>query len=319
MSSHNLDYSNITVYGIKSPPLRYTWSSYLIFIITSSLLGDTLILLASIRYRAVKLHRALILIIQHMVVCDLILSVLDILPRLVFVLTDRWEFGHFACVMSPHIRHCLNLTNILLNCAMTCSKLMLLRYPLRFGSIDRTVVRCICITCWLGALIWPMVFLFLDIKFNDVEISYRGYNCEFEFSSVTWKWLGPLFGLFFGVIPQSIVIAATICLLKRARHVVHRDRETLKWQGILTTILTAAVFIISYLPYQVYRAGQFVTASYKSNSFFHVGYFRLTNLLLYLNISCNFYICYFTVHSFRNFLWSKLEFFVGKVGKILSW
>ena len=319
MSLHHPNYNNITVYGIKSPTVRYSWASYLILIIASSIIGDTLILIASIKYRAVKLHRALVLIIQHMVVCDLILSVLDIFPKLVFVLKDRWEFGHFACVMSPHIRHCLNLTNILLNCAITCSKLMLLRYPLRFGSIDRTVVRCICISCWLVALIWPAIFLFSDIKFNDVEISYRGYSCEFEFTSVTWKWLGPVFGLFFGLIPLTTVTATTICLLKRAKNVVRRDRKTLKWQGIVTTILTAAVFIISYLPYQVYRAGQFFTASYKSNSFFHVGYFRLTNSFLYLSTSCNFYICYFTVHSFRNFLWSKLGLFVGKVRKILSW
>ena len=60
---HYHQYSNETLYGIKSDTVRYTWAGYFIFIFTSSLLGNTTILIASIKYRVFKLHRVFIVII----------------------------------------------------------------------------------------------------------------------------------------------------------------------------------------------------------------------------------------------------------------
>ena len=54
--------SNKTIYGIDAA--RYTWAGYFLFVIISSLIGDTTILIASIRYKAFKLHKVTVTIIQ---------------------------------------------------------------------------------------------------------------------------------------------------------------------------------------------------------------------------------------------------------------
>ena len=81
-TSQNYDeYSNKTAYSIKSDAVRYTWAGYYLFVIASSVIGDTTILIASIKYKAIKLHRVIIAIIQHIAFFDLIVSVTYFLPK----------------------------------------------------------------------------------------------------------------------------------------------------------------------------------------------------------------------------------------------
>ena len=69
---HSHTFSNHTLYGIYSDAVRYLWAGYFVFVLLSSLIGDTTILIASIKYRAFKLHKVVVVIIQHIAVCDLL-------------------------------------------------------------------------------------------------------------------------------------------------------------------------------------------------------------------------------------------------------
>ena len=93
MISHDYPYSNRTLYGIKSNAVRYTWAGYYLFVIASSFIGDTIILVASIKYKAFKLHRGITVIIHHIAFCDLMVTALNILPRFITLIRDEWMFG----------------------------------------------------------------------------------------------------------------------------------------------------------------------------------------------------------------------------------
>ena len=60
MNVFDSEFSNKTEYGIETAAQRYTWAGYYLFVILSSLIGDTTILVASIKFRAIKLHRVLV-------------------------------------------------------------------------------------------------------------------------------------------------------------------------------------------------------------------------------------------------------------------
>ena len=59
------NYSNYTQFGIKDEAERYTYAGWLTFTVISSLLGDTIILIASIKYKAFKLNKIVVVFIQH--------------------------------------------------------------------------------------------------------------------------------------------------------------------------------------------------------------------------------------------------------------
>ena len=246
------EFSNKTLYGIESEPARYTWLSYYLFALTSSLAGDTTILVSSIRYRAFQLNKTIVIIIQHIAVCDLTLSLIDIFPKLTSIVLDRWVFGTTLCHLFFNARYYFNLTNLLLICTMTSSKLLLLKFPLRFGNSSSRKAHVLCAACWITALTVPAIFLIVDS--NDIHFSYRSYECDHGFSRDIWNWLKPLVAILVIFTPNCVVLATTIRLLVIARKVAHRGRQSLKWQGILTTVLTAAVHLRSTL-HCVYRGG----------------------------------------------------------------
>jgi hypothetical protein len=109
-------------------------------------------------------------------------------------------------------------------------------------------------------------------------------------------------------IPTCHVVATTICVLVLARQVARRRRESLKRQGIMATVLIAAAFCLSIMPYGVYRFGEsFFDKDDKSKKIFHTTYLKIADAFLLINTISNFYIYSLTVQSFRNFLWSIIN------------
>ena len=309
-TSRDYPYSNKTIYGIKSDAARYTWAGYYLFILISSLVGDTIILIASLKYRAFNLHKVIIVIIQHIALCDLMVTIMAVVPTIVFLISNEWMFGDFLCYLSTYTRYYCYLTSILLICNMTTSKLLLLKYPFRCETISVTKAHTSGGACWLAALILPATTLIvtgLDGHW-DIYFSYGNYICEYGFMSETWGWLRPLLTVLVIFTPNCLVVATTVYLLVIAKHVARRGRESLKWQGIMTTVLTATVYCISVLPFAVYNfAESIVTVDDESTSFFHTSFYRIAVSFPYLNTISNFYIYSLSVHSFRDFLWSRIQ------------
>ena len=75
-----MKYDNYTLYGIHSKTERGLLIGYNSFVIISTVIGDTLILIGSLRYNAIKLHKILVTFIQHIAVVDLLLVVFTIVP-----------------------------------------------------------------------------------------------------------------------------------------------------------------------------------------------------------------------------------------------
>ena len=123
--------NNATIYGIQNEVERYLWVGYLVVVLASSLIGDTIVLIASIKYNAFKLNKFIIAIIQHMAVCDLILSLDYVVPLLVSVITNRWVFGDFLAYFQEFVGYWAFPVSNVLVCALSVSKFLLVRYPLR--------------------------------------------------------------------------------------------------------------------------------------------------------------------------------------------
>ena len=300
------EYSNKTRYGLESVSLRYTWAGYYLFVILSSFIGDTTILVASIKYQAIKLHRVIVVIIQHIAVCDLMLSV-DTIVSIGSLLKGRWVFGTFVCHLSKYCKYYISTSSIFLISIMTTSKLLLIKYPLRFGQTSRKKAHILCLVCWAAAFSVPVSLLIVDRK--DVYFSYRTYAPAYGYLSEIWLYLKPPIAFFAVIAPVCIVVLTSVNLLLIARKFAQKDRQSMKWQGIITTVLTSTVFCISFLPMFLFLVlDPFLKTEVKVQKFY-LFLLRLAISFLLLNTISNFYIYCMTVSSFRSFVLSRLQQF----------
>ena len=128
------NYSNHTLFGIKSSPERYAFVSWVVFVVLCSFVGDTSILIASIKYKALKLHSVMITFIQHLAVCDLLNSLGNFFPSIISALANCEYFGEEVRYFRFWVTYYNNTVSIGLICAMTLTKLLLIKYPLRTAA-----------------------------------------------------------------------------------------------------------------------------------------------------------------------------------------
>ena len=87
---------NSTLYGVETAAERYSWLGWLTFVLFTSLIGDTTILIASIKYNAFKLHDCMVVFIQHIAVGDLLITLFGVVPMIVVLIAKKWVFGHIS-------------------------------------------------------------------------------------------------------------------------------------------------------------------------------------------------------------------------------
>ena len=81
-----------------------------------------------------------------------------------------------------------------------------------------------------------------------------------------------------------------------------RQHTRLRWQGVVTVVMTTAVFIVSWCPNLVVGV-----TSLTLKLHYNTSTWRTTQFLLNLNIMANFFIYCLTVPSFRECLRHKLQ------------
>ena len=242
------NFSNCTLFGVQNKTERYVYGGWFVFAITCSLLGDTTILVASIRYKAFKLQKIVVAFIQHIAVCDLLATISAIIPQLVSLIKDsnnRLLPIMRIFMISYEYGLCIHLVS-----AMTLGKLLSLKYPFRAGTWTTTRIHKFCAGIWITALSALVLQILIDKE--DIVFDCRVYTYMHTYTSSIWKILLPIISLVVLVTPNVIIVVSTVLLLKEARRVVTDTRESLRWQGIMTVVLTATVNTISFLPLAVY-------------------------------------------------------------------
>ena len=298
------DYSNYTLFGIKDAGERLALGGWQIFVILCSLFGDTTILVASMKYKAFKLHTIIVVFIQHIAVCDLLISLFNAIPNCVSVISNsdipslkyaRAFSGYFLFTV------CSFLVG-----AMTLGKLLLLKYPLKTGCWSTREAHKLCAGIWIFSTFTPILQLVVDK--DDIIFDFRVYSTMKKYSSAVWKILSPIVTLLIFSAPNTVIIVSTILLLKEARKVATGSRESLRWQGIITVVLTATVYTISFLPFAVYRMLEpFVEKDASVPGPFYLEFYRVACASLYFNVLSNFLIYSLSVTSFRRFLKTRFR------------
>jgi hypothetical protein len=299
------NYMNNHEEGIDSNAERYFWIVYHLFVLLSSLIGDTLIIIASFQKDALKINKFLVAVIQHIAVSDLASSIVTVLPATVSLQANSWVLGNALCYARVYTSLFTYTASAYFIVVLTASKSLILRYPLRASNWSTKRAHQVCTFLWIFSLNLPIIFLAMSV--NDVRFDYRVYNCRFKFSSdASWSKILAAIGFLYQLVAEVAIVVITILTLMsltEAMKSARRVRGSVPWQGTLAVALTAAVYLISHLPMTVYIMSlKFNNHDSKSL----VSFIRISYFLLALNVMSNFYIYTLTIKSFRRYLLSKV-------------
>jgi hypothetical protein len=143
---------NKALYDIENDVERFILLSWSIIVLLGSLIGDSVILIGTIKYKAIRQHKIIITVIQHMAVCDLLQTVFRIFPFTLAFITDHWVLGQLLCHVEENIGWICGGSTIFLTCSMTTFKLIIIKRPLRAGTWTSTLGHMICGAMWLAVL-----------------------------------------------------------------------------------------------------------------------------------------------------------------------
>ena len=297
--------SEKTQHQIESPIEKYAWILYFLIAFLSSLIGDIFILVASVGYNALKLNRYVVVIIQHIAVCDLLRSTVFVLPTTVSLLANGWIFGQTL----GYIIFFLNIFSFqvsnMLICVLTTTKILLLKYPARTAHWLKRRVHVMCGVVWVVSLWYPALRLADN---QTICFDYSVYHIFLGVSSV-WIIVITKAALVMTVLlPILLVVAttsATSCYLVKSRRVSRRSGGRRQWHGMVTVMVTAVVYCISIVPLWVVLVAFLFNINIASDAD-QATLRRITEFLTTLNVVSNFYIYCLTVPSFRCFLRTKV-------------
>ena len=124
-----------------------------VIVFITSLFGDSIILIGTIKYKAIKQHRVIVAVIQHLAILDLMASILYVLPKTVSLITDRWDLGAFPCSAYTYFWTFYLNSLSSLTLALPLVKLIIVKYPLRTVSWSTMIGHRICGALYLITII----------------------------------------------------------------------------------------------------------------------------------------------------------------------
>ena len=289
---------------------RFLLVTWVLIVLTSSLIGDSIILVASCRYKVINLPDTLLAIIQHMAVSDLLQSIFRAFPVATAVIADRWVLGEMVGHLEDNIMMITTGYIMSLTCALTVVKFVHLKYPFFARTWSRTTGHIICVTLlgFVLSIYAPILIGNIFYIGDTLSFSYLTYDCYYlghftieriphwyiSYSSIIYPVMH--------VLCFTILMTASILILLKAKKVRSRMGGRVRLQGTITVLLTVAVQLLSFLPSCVLYV-TWVTAGV----YFSGKAWRTVAFVIYLNTMANFYIFYFTARSFRAFLKNKMS------------
>ena len=299
------DLINVEVHEIHNDSFRYAYVAYLLFVMISSFIGDSLVLVGTVKFQAIKIKSYLVVFIQHIAVLDILTCITYIIPQVTSIIGNRWVLGHLICRMNYTITTYLFSVNQLLTCCLAFSKVCMIKFPdHRFvRNLTSKSGQIVCLIIWLFSLSLPTLIHVLE-KGNTFYFNAITGLCELKLTSRIWIIMQPLMAMIFMVAPYLLVLVSTIFLV---RHLIILRRQSRqigsrqRWQGILVVSITAASFTISTLPFYIYQSLA-EPGTDNLTGFIQEDFPRIAEACYSLNIMSNFYIYCLTVRSFREFL-----------------
>ena len=297
--------TNDTTANIPGKEETICWTIFHVLIVLLSLIGDTLILIGTTRHKAIKLHRVIIVVIQHLAVSNLLLTLFRVVPTIVSLVAGDWVMGMLLCLVNLNVVVIVTPVTAILTCILSTFKTLIVQYPLKTHTWTRRRAHIVCALCWLTCVIRPRQIM--NVFYASTEsffFDYIQYMCLVDLTStpISFVRFQNFFIYFSFMVVLVVMIVTSVLLLFKARQAAVRDRQSVRWQGVLVVGLTTGVILVSYLPDTIVPMIDNLTSVHPSSSIKPAACF-FDNV----NIVANFFVYSLAVKSFRVFLSTRIR------------
>jgi hypothetical protein len=293
---------------INSTSQSLPWIIYLIFVLLSSFIGDSIILISSMRYNVIKLNKLIVVVMQHIALCDILAATFFVLPTLISILAKEWILGDVVAYIHLFFNTCTFIANNILICSLVSIKLIILKFPLRTRNWNKKHIHMTCALVWvMAAIITGLRTIFdkggLLFSFIDYNINY-GLPSQYFVGEKVLLYVNTVVGVY---VPTFIIISTSLGIavyLVKSRRAAKQSGGDMRWQGMVTVVSTTTVYCLATIPYASFVIISTLSSKSVSGET-RVNVRRFFESLSTLNIMCNFFIYILTVPSLRIFLTSK--------------
>ena len=294
---------------------RYVMLIWTCTAVIISLVGNTTVLVASIKYNAIKLDKISIVLLRNLSAADILYTFYTIL-LLPLLSQQRDVYGDPFCWVSTAFGYFLAFVDITLICLLNIAKLTTLLYPFDARLRSARTGHIIACTVWLVVSCASTALALYNNLMNEMPfvLDSATYKCSSNVEPDAGSFVAAAFVVVFGITPTLIIAVSSAWLL----HFVHKVRG-LRMEGVVTVLLVSFVFFVSYVPYSVYEVvRKFMTARSKNTAWFLL-FRKFVVYFVYVNYAGNPVVYFVSVRSFREFVmdifWRLWKGGVGKVWK----
>ena len=279
-------------------------ATWLTFVGVVSLFGNSLVLVGSVKYGAIKLDSVTTTLIRHVAVAD-IGTVLTFYPVAISFMSDKLYHGGKFCAARFYIGSTFQMFSLQLICALNASKLISVMRPLHSASWSKIRGHAIACMIWVITI---LLFIYLGISTKGRIIYQPQINTclpdILQYNSVQMSVFKSF--IFLSTCCPVLITLLSTCWLLSIAYKMSRSQPTedsVKLQGVVTVVAIGALFSVSFAPWFCLLI---INGSGLQNGTCTGVTLRVFVSFLFLNNICNFIIYAASIKSFKSFVSFKL-------------
>ena len=169
-------------HGIENEVERSFLVLWVLTVLASSLVGNSITLIATYRYKALNLNKVIVAMIQHMAIGDLLQSIFRVFPAATALIADKWIFAEALGHVQDNSIVITTYYSISSTCALISVKYLHLKYPLVARTWSRKTGHIISLV--LLGFILGVYAPILVVKISHIRetlcFNYVSYECSYQ-------------------------------------------------------------------------------------------------------------------------------------------
>ena len=232
--------------------ISHIWCHLSLFL---GLLGNSYVLHSTIVYRAIKLDKLSVWIIQNLAVSDLINAVIVLIPVLISLYADsNWVLGETFCKISFGYKYLGIVANMVLINILSINKMIRCLFPLKTLNCSRTQRLSVTVTAVITMLIPPTWQLYKSTLTTIYQVHFSKSQCmcwmiQISTPKIWHLILDYLLSGLLNALPCITLIGVNTFLVIFA---VRKSTRTVNKMNIVVVILITTLFLVATLPYFIY-------------------------------------------------------------------
>ena len=218
-------------------------------------LGNSLVIYATVKHKAIKLDKLSVWIIQNLAVSDLINSIIVLVPVIVSLYAnDQWILGDAFCTTSMFYNNCSVVASAILINALSLNKMLRCLFPLRFMNTSKTQQRLVTIVTAVSVMIIPAFQFYKFTIKHEFIVKFSPSRCQCVSFKKSFNITGAPISALLLVSITNLLPCLSMCTLNTilVTYALKKSNRGVNIWNILIVVLVTASFLFSMLPYFVF-------------------------------------------------------------------